>query len=178
MKVLAVFALVCAMMALTSAEAVAEAEAEPEAEPEKAQAELDVAKRTCFRRCPCGWTRIGHRCFRYICHSLTWPQAERNCVSLGGHLASVHSVWEYRRIRLLVFKKTRHHPQAWLGANDRCQEGVWRWSDGSRLNYKGWCCGEPNNAGNQDCLQMNFGGHKCWDDRQCHHRLPSVCVRN
>ncbi|XP_065806466.1 uncharacterized protein [Labrus bergylta] len=126
---------------------------------------------------PC-WTKIGCRYFFYVRKPLTWHQAERNCRRLGGHLASVHSRRQYLKIRALIKKSSRGSPVTWIGGTDRCREGHWRWSDGSRLNYKNWCCGEPNNAGNQDCLQMNFSRRKCWDDAQCWLKRPSVCVRN
>ncbi|XP_034532342.1 type-2 ice-structuring protein-like isoform X3 [Notolabrus celidotus] len=183
MKILAVSALLCAMMALTTAAAVPEEEPEdaqgavPEEESEDEQAvELDVVKRT---HCHSGWKLIGHRYFFYVAQHLTWAQAEKKCVSLGGHLASVHSQWEYHQIRSLIKAQSHGHPAAWVGGTDSCQEGVWRWSDGSCFDFKQWCRGEPNNGlgTNQDCLQINFSCNKCWDDLWCHHRRPSVCVR-
>ncbi|XP_065806467.1 type-2 ice-structuring protein-like isoform X1 [Labrus bergylta] len=173
MKLLALCALLCAMVALSSAEAAAE----PEPENAKSE-EVDVDKRTCWCWSRPSWTKIGCRYFFYIRKPLTWHQAERNCRRLGGHLASVHSRRQYLKIRALIKKSSRGSPATWIGGTDRCREGHWRWSDGSRLNYKNWCCGEPNNAGNQDCLQMNFSRRKCWDDAQCWLKRPSVCVRN
>ncbi|XP_060892373.1 type-2 ice-structuring protein-like isoform X1 [Labrus mixtus] len=172
MKLLTVCSLICAVMALTSAEAA------PEPEPEKTAAEdLDVVKRTCCCHNG-GWTQIGHRYFFYVPHSLTWHQAEANCRSMGGHLASVHSHQEYAQILTLIAQKSHRNTEAWIGGSDQIHEGVWRWNDGTCFNYKNWCWGEPNNAFNQDCLQINYTAHKCWDDRWCHHRIPSVCVRN
>ncbi|XP_074555316.1 uncharacterized protein LOC141811233 [Halichoeres trimaculatus] len=200
MKILAVAALLCALMALTPAAPAAEAEPEEapaevsnflaapeeeleealeavekeEPEDEKAPAEeLDVEKRTCR------WTRIGRRSYVFIPRPLTWAQAERNCVALGGHLASVHSIWEYNKIRRLINARAKGSPATWLGGSDQRQEGVWRWTDGSSFNFRKWCCGEPNNGAgsNQDCLQVNYSAHKCWDDLWCHHRRPSVCAR-
>ncbi|XP_041635793.1 type-2 ice-structuring protein-like [Cheilinus undulatus] len=167
MKLLAVSALVCALMALSRADAAAEPE------PQEVKADVSVAKRTC------PWHRIGHRYFYYVHQHLTWKQAEAHCCSLGGHLASVHSLWEYKQIQAFVKKRNCRNPEVWLGGNDIQKEGVWRWSDGSCFNFRKWCCGEPNNGAgsNQDCLQMNYSGHKCWDDLWCHHRIPSVCVR-
>ncbi|KAM7011926.1 type-2 ice-structuring protein-like [Tautogolabrus adspersus] len=115
MKLLAVCSLVCAVMVLTCAEAA------PEPEPEKEAAEdLDVDKRTCHWH-HWGWTQIGHRYFFYVAHCLTWHQAEANCRRLGGHLASVHSHWEYAHIRALIVRKSHRNPQAWLGGNDQHQ---------------------------------------------------------
>ncbi|XP_034532682.1 C-type lectin domain family 4 member F-like [Notolabrus celidotus] len=158
MKILAVSALLCAMMALTTAAADAEAE------PEVAAAGIQ------------GWSRIGQRYFRYITRPLTWAEAERNCISLGGHLASVHSFQEYHLIRTQITPSG--DVQAWIGGSDIQMEGVWQWSDGSRLFFVFWCPGQPDNKRNQDCLQINFSDYKCWDDLQCESHLPSVCSRN
>ena len=38
------------------------------------------------------------------------------------------------------------------------QESVWLWSDGSKFDFKGWAKGEPNNAGGENCMEMNFMG--------------------
>uniref|UniRef100_A0A8P4PXN6 C-type lectin domain-containing protein n=1 Tax=Dicentrarchus labrax TaxID=13489 RepID=A0A8P4PXN6_DICLA len=46
------------------------------------------------RSCPSGWTAFNSRCFLYVPRVLNWAQAERNCQSMGGNLASVHSFQE------------------------------------------------------------------------------------
>ncbi|XP_041636115.1 type-2 ice-structuring protein-like [Cheilinus undulatus] len=177
MKLLAVSALVCALMALSRADAAAEPEpqevkaAAVEPEPQAKKEDASVAKRTCL------WHRIGHRYFYYVYNLLTWQQAEAYCHSLGGHLASVHSLWEFHLVQAFVRKQTHGNPEVWLGGNDIHQEGVWRWTDGSCFNFHQWCCGDPNNSNNQDCLQMNYSVHKCWDDIQCNVFRPSVCAR-
>ncbi|XP_074555315.1 type-2 ice-structuring protein-like [Halichoeres trimaculatus] len=168
MKILAVAALLCALMALTPAAPAAEAE------PEEAQAEdlMEVVKRDLQ-----GWTRVGGRYFRYETRELTWPEAEGNCRSLGGHLASVHSFYEYQLIQGLITPSG--NPEVWLGGSDALREGVWEWTDGTTFQYANWCTGEPNNGGGkgQDCLQMGYSHHKCWDDYDCGERRPSVCAR-
>lgn len=43
---------------------------------------------------------------------------QRNCVNMGGHLASVHSINEYTFIQDLVLNATGSYPLTWLGATD------------------------------------------------------------
>ncbi|XP_005462756.2 ladderlectin [Oreochromis niloticus] len=106
---------------------------------------------------------------------MTWARAERNCLSMGANLASVRSSSEYQVVQSLT---GRHgYPETWIGGTDAPQEGIWLWSDGTSFHFSAWCRGEPNNLGNQHCIQMNFEGSKCWDDLQCDEHLPSVCAK-
>ncbi|XP_030609868.1 type-2 ice-structuring protein-like [Archocentrus centrarchus] len=165
MKLLTVAALLSAMMALTSA-----GEATSEAEGTMPPVKSRLVKRS--SGCPHGWTEEGNRCFRYIPKRLSWARAERNCLSMGGHLASVRNHQEEHVIREL--SGYRH---AWIGGTDAPQENFWFWSDGTPFYYSNWCPGEPNNTFLQHCLQINYRGAKCWDDLWCSSLLPSVCVR-
>ncbi|XP_026010747.1 type-2 ice-structuring protein-like [Astatotilapia calliptera] len=152
MKLLTVAALLCAMMVLTMA-----------------VANSHLVKRS--NGCPYRWTRHSDRCFYYVPTTMSWARAERNCLSMGANLASVHSIREYQKIQRL----TAHYgyPQIWIGGTDAPQEGIWLWSDGTSFHYSHWCPGEPNNDRNQHCIQMNYGDSKCWDDLRCDAHLPS-----
>ncbi|XP_054912188.1 type-2 ice-structuring protein-like [Poeciliopsis prolifica] len=127
--------------------------------------------------CPHGWRLIHGRCFKYVPRRMTWAKAERNCISMGGNLASVHSSDEYHGIQGLILQVTHEMREAWIGGTDAAEENHWHWSDGTLMTFTYWCPGEPNNhAYHQHCMQMNFSGEKCWDDYRCTVRLPSVCV--
>ncbi|XP_053199781.1 ladderlectin-like [Scomber japonicus] len=176
MKMLTACALLCAMMALATAQSTIQSITVMSnflAPPEE---KTDLDKRTC---CPCGWTRIYGRCFRYVPYCRRWADAEKYCHHLGGNLASIHSVWEYRAIQRLIMRTTRSwYTHVWIGGHDAAQERTWLWSDGTRFKYRQWCCGEPNNyLGKQHCLQMNYTACRCWDDDYCWRRKPFVCVR-
>ncbi|KAM8823503.1 ladderlectin-like isoform 2-T2 [Spinachia spinachia] len=160
MKTLTVTALLCAIMAVTRA-----AETHP------------LVKRSAS--CPKYWTEIGGHCFRFIQRAMTWAKAEKNCLSLGGHLASVHSVLEYHDIQKLIMSSTFSKPLTWIGGSDAQGDSEWFWSDGTHFDYTMWGRRLPDNiGGHQHCIQMNWGVSKAWDDRQCHIRLPSVCAKS
>ncbi|CAI5669577.1 unnamed protein product [Oreochromis niloticus] len=131
-----------------------------------------VALYTVAACCPYGWIWFHTYCFQYVPRRMNWVAAERNCLSMGANLASVHSRQEYQVIQRL----TAHYGKGrtWIGGHDA--PGLW--SDGSRFNYRHWCRGEPNNGRrSQHCLQINYSGSKCWDDQHCHVHLPSICAR-
>ncbi|XP_043954892.1 type-2 ice-structuring protein-like [Gambusia affinis] len=128
-------------------------------------------------KCRNGWNLIHGRCFKYVPRRLTWAEAEKNCISMGGNLASVHSSEEYHGIQWLIRCATHELRETWIGGSDAAEEGSWTWSDGTLMTFTNWCPGEPNNLrGCQHCMQMNHSGKKCWDDNNCPSRQPSVCV--
>ncbi|XP_038588166.1 galactose-specific lectin nattectin-like [Micropterus salmoides] len=167
MKILTVAALFCAMMALTQAAAL------PEEMPENGQAANLVKRSTA---CSGGWSEFSCRCFHYVPTPMTWAQAEKNCESMGGNLASVHNAEEYHNIQRLITSASRENKETWIGGSDAQEEGVWLWSDGTPFNYR-YYGGFDNFQGKQHCLQINYGDDKRWDDTLCNVRLPSVCAK-
>ncbi|XP_070849860.1 type-2 ice-structuring protein-like [Chaetodon trifascialis] len=154
---LTVTLLVCAMMALSSA----------------AGKNVIVKRSTC----PRGWTALNGRCFIYVPTPMTWAEAEKHCLGLGGNLASVHSFQEHHVIQSMILIQTHSYPFTWLGGYDATQEGVWFWSDGTRFKINYWAPGEPNNHDNAHCLLMNFGDQKKFDDQPCSLRRSFVCAK-
>ncbi|XP_067435493.1 ladderlectin-like [Thunnus thynnus] len=172
MKLLTVSVLVCSMMALAGAAALQEAEKDNETEAIIQEEEHRVDKRS--TSCPSHWTEYNGRCFLYIPRTLTWAQAEKNCLSMGANLASIHRTREYYEIKRIISDRTHSSPETWIGGSDSQEEGVWFWSDGTPFAYSYWCRGEPNK---QHCLQMNYGGNNCWDDVWCDAHRPSLCAK-
>ncbi|XP_014831465.1 PREDICTED: type-2 ice-structuring protein-like isoform X1 [Poecilia mexicana] len=166
MRVLLFSAAMFAMMVLTSALAL------PEANSAK-QAKSDLVKRS--TDCPRGWTGFNGRCFRYIPQPMSWARAEKNCQSMGANLASVHDKEDYHEIKKLIVTASHEYKATWIGGSDAQEENEWFWSDGTPFHYTIWCPGEPNNSRKQHCLYT--GGRNCWDDFQCYHHKPSVCVK-
>ncbi|XP_044198420.1 ladderlectin-like, partial [Thunnus albacares] len=115
--------------------------------------------------------------FLFVPRTLTWTQAERNCKSMGANLASIHGIWEHNLIKGMISDRAQSSPETWIGGSDSQGEGVWLWSDGTTFDFSYWCRGEPNGRGNQDCIQMNYGGNNCWDDLQCNAYRSSVCAK-
>ncbi|XP_054876189.1 galactose-specific lectin nattectin-like [Poeciliopsis prolifica] len=128
--------------------------------------------------CPFGWTLINSRCFQYVANEMTWAGAERNCLSMGANLASIHNMNENHQIQTLIFTASHESNETWIGGSNAQEESIWLWSDGNLFSHTNWCPAEPNNTnGMQHCLQINYSGAKCWDDFDCGARKPSVCVK-
>ncbi|XP_054912314.1 ladderlectin-like [Poeciliopsis prolifica] len=109
---------------------------------------------------------------------MIWPEAEINCQAMGATLASIYSMYYYGEVQKLIREKTGRDERAWLGGCNAEKEGSWWWRGDCPVSFTNWCRGEPNNGGgNQHCMQMNFSDEKCWDDVECHYKLPSVCIK-
>jgi Ca2+-binding RTX toxin-like protein len=96
----------------------------------------------------------------------TWEEAEANAVKLGGHLVTINDAAENEWISNQNWKE--NGKSIWIGASDKEQEGVWKWSDGSNFDYANWGNGAPNGGvADEDYAQIPFGGEwngKVWND--------------
>uniref|UniRef100_A0A3P9P772 C-type lectin domain-containing protein n=1 Tax=Poecilia reticulata TaxID=8081 RepID=A0A3P9P772_POERE len=111
--------------------------------------------------CPCRWSQINGRCFIFVAKPMTWAAAEKNCLSMGANLASVHNIKEYRQIQGLITAAGYETSETWIGGSDAQEDRTWLWSDGSTLQFTHWCPKQPDNfARKQECLQMNYSGKR------------------
>ncbi|HIA38087.1 MAG TPA: hypothetical protein EYN86_01010 [Planctomycetes bacterium] len=82
--------------------------------------------------------------------------------SMGGHLVSISDTSENSWILSQFRNVSGVSNDFWLGYNDLQIEGVFEWSNGEVTGYENWNAGEPNNAGNEDYVQMTTTGG--WND--------------
>ena len=101
----------------------------------------------------------------------SWLDAEQECQSKGGHLASVSSEEVNEIVESVASKST----YVWLGG--RKKSGKWGWSDNSTWGFANWVWGnEDENAEDGSCVYMNFYGK--WDDRSPKHKHRFICQQN
>ncbi|XP_072097952.1 echinoidin-like [Mobula birostris] len=87
-----------------------------------------------------------------------WQLRQDFCNQLphSGHLASVMSSIHNNFTSDVVSAVDESKPRAWIGMNDRLEEGIFTWIDGTSYTYGGWAADEPNNyQGNEDCVNIH-----------------------
>ncbi len=87
---------------------------------------------------------------------MTWQQAEAVAIEEGGHLATIRSSQENAWAGGLAA-----NTHMWIGLNDAAVEGSFVWSSGETASFTAWLPGEPNNAGDEDYVDLNTAG---WRD--------------
>lgn len=103
----------------------------------------------------------------------SWDNAQAYCASQSMHLAVINDKAEED---FIYGTANGYSTQKWwIGLNDRDVEGQYVW-DGGSSSYVNWAPGEPNNAGNEDCGQINryYPTHG-WNDEPCYLAYRFVC---
>lgn len=125
------------------------------------------------------WKEYNNNCYKFFTRSLTlkgrpWDDAEVLCQSYGGHLASITNQAEQNYIFQQIKSTNERY---WIGYNDRANESNFVWTDGyNATKYANWRKGEPNNYGNEDCVEINFKDG-FWNDENCAFSFSYICQR-
>ena len=76
------------------------------------------------------------RKYRLYTEAKTWSDAEAHCNRESGHLVSVPSEEENKKLFYVGADG-----DVWLGGHDIDTKGVWQWTDGSPWRYNSWSKG-------------------------------------
>ncbi|XP_006010465.1 regenerating islet-derived protein 4-like [Latimeria chalumnae] len=129
-------------------------------------------------RCPSGWFIYLTHCYGYFEETLSWEDAEKECVSygLGTHLASVHNFIEGALIASFI-SQYQNTTNVWIGGQNNKKAHQWEWKDGSPFKYKSWKKGKPScSAKGHTCMELTAAqGLRKWSDSACHNTRPFVC---
>ena len=108
--------------------------------------------------------------YEYIFEPKIWIDAEYDCISRGGHLASIHSLQDQQQVKAAMQQGSFGQPSspfgqpgygqqnaagagsAWIGLHDHDVEGgcsaeQFLWTDQTEHEYQNWVPGEPNSWG-------------------------------
>ena len=105
----------------------------------------------------------------------TWPQARDECVAWGYALATIETEAEDEWV---IDEADNDSEGWWIGLNDRGggNEGNFTWvATGAAPTYTNWDQGEPNNDGNEDCVEFSQWSDDEWNDFACNYPQFWVC---
>nr|XP_006813017.1 PREDICTED: uncharacterized protein LOC102803992 [Saccoglossus kowalevskii] len=136
--------------------------------------------------CPPGWISQHGNCYQFgeSSSSLTWPQAEDECISRDAHLVSIKSYREMAFIQtMLTSEWLTLNELVYIGLSDaESTEGWFVWTDGSPLSYTDWLndnleggsTREPSGGKYEGCVVIKLDvihSTKNWKDYACASNL-------
>jgi len=96
-------------------------------------------------RMKCDGSVYGGTCVRsYSKTGTTWPQAQAQCETWGGNLASLHGAGQAGAIKTDAVKTCGGIKPFWIGMTDKDFGGSFRWEDGSPVDWTNWAKNEPD----------------------------------
>ncbi|XP_039456320.1 C-type lectin domain family 17, member A-like isoform X2 [Oreochromis aureus] len=113
------------------------------------------------KTCPVGWSSFSHSCYLLSESFGSWDAARKDCKDRGADLVVIDSAEEQTFLSTITTK------DAWIGLNDKEQEGTWKWVDGTPLTLTYWAKTQPDNGGKQDCAYVTKDERRSWGDGWC-----------
>jgi len=114
-------------------------------------------------------------------NKMSYTNARASCHDRGWQMVSIHNDDDQKA----ADSKCGSDSFCWLGLNCKGRDhGKWRYTDGSKFDYKKWKSGQPNNDGEngaegtgQDCVQMESKNGGVWSDVACGKKKYALCYK-
>ncbi|XP_019523161.1 PREDICTED: CD209 antigen-like protein 2 isoform X1 [Hipposideros armiger] len=123
------------------------------------------------RPCPWDWTLFQGSCYIFSQTQSTWKAAVSACEDIRAQLVVINNAEEQK---FLKFWDIRNNKRIWIGLSDQHNETFWQWVDKSPLTLSFWIEGEPNNIGDEDCVELSTDG---WNDNKCSAEDFWICEK-
>ncbi|KAI1723559.1 lectin c-type domain-containing protein [Ditylenchus destructor] len=102
------------------------------------------------------WTSFNGYQYKVIANftvQFNFSFAQNICISLDSNLVSIHSTEENNFVSDLIEKFPTNYTEltkfAWIGLQQDCN--VWKWIDGSPMDFQNWKINEPDISGRKEC---------------------------
>jgi len=122
--------------------------------------------------CDCRELQRGERRYHVCQRPATWWASQERCERLGGGLVVVDDEEEEEWLLRTIMDPARQ--PYWIGLSDQEEEDHFVWWDGSAADFEAWGPGQPNNAGEEDCVML-YDETDAWNDRPCEHEYAAIC---
>ena len=121
--------------------------------------------------CSTEWTQYESFCYKAYSRTEDWENARKECLHSHSDLASISSSAENDFIATTLIPGEGGH---WIGLNDKEQEGVFKWSDGTPYNFSSFGDSDTSKGNVSNCVVFNDRG---WGDKKCSRRRPYICKK-
>ncbi|KAK9981644.1 hypothetical protein ABG768_001168 [Culter alburnus] len=103
--------------------------------------------------------------------SKNWSESRQYCRDRGTDLVIIDTEEKQRHITSFLKESV------WIGLSDTENEGNMKWVDNSPLKQGFWFKGEPNNDGNEDCIELDPEKDPVnnWNDLPCSEKRKGIC---
>ena len=108
---------------------------------------------------------------------MTWQRAKQYCSNREAHLVNASSIGEYDYITTEVLLTSNKAERIWIAVNDRKIEGNFVGSEGKSRAFFNWDGDEPNQRGNQDCMEIGVDLNGKWNHLSCYAKRSFVCEK-
>ncbi|XP_069505662.1 galactose-specific lectin nattectin-like [Ambystoma mexicanum] len=128
--------------------------------------------------CQQEWKLHNLHCYYFSTDMKTWHESKDTCASLQSHLLVVND----RNEQVFISSKMNggNYIKYWIGYSDEGTEGLWYWVDGSRVMWKFWKLGQPDNhrklehcATTEESCTLDS-----WNDDTCSKKYRYICERD
>ncbi|KAM9398884.1 uncharacterized protein ACWYII_031318 isoform 10-T10 [Salvelinus alpinus] len=133
------------------------------------QAKLFVIEQHCQE----GWRYFDSSLYLLSTEKKPWEESRQDCLERGADLVIINS----REEQTFLFNL---HLRAWIGLTDSVTEGTWKWVDGTPLTTGYWTGGQPDDNGQEDCVEIYYGQYdpvKTWNDENCKTHHDWICEK-
>lgn len=113
---------------------------------------------------------VNNHCYTRFAAVTTWDAAQDTCATVRAHLATLTSDAENGAVVAGVISGTVNH---WIGLSDQAVEGALAWVTDEPSGYGHFLQGEPNDSGNEDCVETSNVG--LWNDNKCNSTQAALC---
>uniref|UniRef100_A0AC34FKQ4 C-type lectin domain-containing protein n=1 Tax=Panagrolaimus sp. ES5 TaxID=591445 RepID=A0AC34FKQ4_9BILA len=113
------------------------------------------------------------QCFQLFYKTLTFIEAEMDCQSRNGHLASIHDAFDNMLLNDYARNMFGPSSQFFIGANDLTNK-QWAWTDETQFDFVDWYSYQSGNEYN-DCALVDTS-HGAWLKSDCYSEAYYACV--
>ncbi|XP_011204687.3 C-type lectin 37Db [Bactrocera dorsalis] len=107
---------------------------------------------------------------------INWFESSEYCRSIGGNLANIASLDEYLALEKYILARGIGSP-LWFDGNDLANEGRYMsHSTGQPIVFTKWYPNNPDNSGDEDCLEVCIHGKTLlMNDNKCARLYYAIC---